>query len=561
MSVGREFLVAIWDDLRAKVKAKENLLTESQRKLIDKNFDLPLSELTQINLGNDMDLANYWIGLILYKVKEQDPVGPNGVTYSQYFEHLYDQNPPYKDSLYTLFASFVIREIMACKDTSELETWMGSMAGIKSRNLDTTNIINAATIIYCKLMWDRIEDTMGESEIPKMMLYLADLKKGQDFQIDNNNFVTICLNNICKVLENQNDLFGLLHSEGKAANKDYQGARQVLGCILNLSFTSEELKQRIQRIQKVVGEPIAPGQGSGSVPAPSGNQPRYTLDLSKLVFQGPIYASQTDAFGVVIYKATHPDQPLLAVKEYTAKRDIRDLYKFSVELQILQRLSDRASADNCFLKFYGTWTTENKLYLVMDYADHSLMSIITEYKKVNFRFSEEQLKGIIYKLLTSFARMETMKIYHQDIKPHNLLVGQNFDMKIIDFSISEVKSEVEITSMITGANPVQGTKGYMAPELQKCLDSGTTSAKFKPGKADVFSLGITILQLVLMEDLFTLNREENNGRLLERVNSLPIEWLKSLLHSMLALDYHKRKSFKKLLALVPSGQPDKTDQV
>ena len=548
-------MVAISNDLREKVIAKESFLTEPQRKLIYKNIDLPLNELMQIDVMNDVDVANYWICLVLYKVKEQDPVGPNGVSYSLYFEHLYDQNPPYKDSLCTLYASFVIREIMACKDIAELEVWMGSMAGIKTRNLDITNILTAATVIYSNLMWGRIEDTMDESKVATMMHYLADLKKGQDFQIDNNDLIAICLNNICKVLETQNDLFGLLKCQGKVTNKDYRGARQVLACIHNISFTSEELKARIQKIQEVVGEPTALDQGSvlgaGSRSSLSGDQAKYALDFTKLKFESTIYAHQTDMFGVVIYKASHPEQPLLAVKEYTAKKSISDLDKFRNELKILEILSDRVNETNCFLKFYGSWTVENRLFLVMEYAEHSLMSIITEYKKLNFHLTEDHLKGIIIQLLTSFAQMETMRIYHQDIKPHNLLVGQNFDIKIIDFSISEVKTEIDIATLATGQNPVQGTKGYMAPELQACIDNGTTSAKFKPGKADVFSLGLTILQLVLMEDLFTLNRAENNARLLERVSSLPYEWLKSLLNSMLALDYHNRKSFRHLLALVP----------
>ena len=280
-------------------------------------------------------------------------------------------------------------------------------------------------------------------------------------------------------------------------------------------------------------------------------EPRRDLNLSKIKFLGSIYASQNDRFSVVIYKATHPDQPLLAIKEYTAKKDINDLEVYMSQITILETLSDRACEENCFLKYYGSWTVENKLYLTMEYVDHSLMSVITEYKKLNYHIGDDDLKVIIYKLISSFAQMEVMRIYHKDINPHNLLVAENFEIKMIDFSISEVKESMEFTSSITGMHRVQGTKGYMAPELQECVDIGISTAKFDLEKADVFSLGMTILQLLLLEDLFTMNRKENNHRLLERVNSIHIEWLKSLLHSMLELDYHERKSFRKLLALIP----------
>ena len=289
------------------------------------------------------------------------------------------------------------------------------------------------------------------------------------------------------------------------------------------------------------------------------DEPRRDIDLTKIKIEGPIYASQTERVLVVIYKASHPDYPVLAIKEYTAKKDIKDLEVFMSQVTILKTLSDHARKENCFLKYYGSWTIENKLYLVMEHADHSLMSVITEYRKLDFHLGDNQLKWIIFKLILSFTQMEAMKIYHKDIKPHNLLVADNFEIKIIDFSISEVKESMEFTSWITEEHPVQGTKGYMAPELQDCFDKGISTAKFDLEKADVFSLGMTILQLVLLEDLFTLNRSENNYRLLGKLDSVPFEWLKYLLHSMLQVDYHKRFRFRRLLNLIPSGEST-TDQ-
>ena len=78
----------------------------------------------------------------------------------------------------------------------------------------------------------------------------------------------------------------------------------------------------------------------------------------------------------------------------------------------------------------------------MEYAHQTLMSIVTEYRRTGQRLKEDVLKRIIYKFIPSFAEMETMKIYHQDIKPHNLLVTANIVIKIIDFSISEINNSI-----------------------------------------------------------------------------------------------------------------------
>ena len=93
----------------------------------------------------------------------------------------------------------------------------------------------------------------------------------------------------------------------------------------------------------------------------------------------------------------------------------------------------------------------------------------------------------------------------------------------------------------------------MAPEIQDALDRNIKDVKTRKGKADVFSLGITILQMIVCEDLFTLNMIENHPRLLAKVQNIPIEWVKTLLMNMLALDYHHRRSFAKLVQFIPTG--------
>ena len=65
-------------------------------------------------------------------------------------------------------------------------------------------------------------------------------------------------------------------------------------------------------------------------------------------------------------------------------------------------------------------------------------------------------------------------------------------------------------------------------------------------KADVFSLGMTIYQMITMEDIIGLN--VNNNRLLNNVSKLRAsKWVKSLLTGMLHRDYNERFSFKDCL--------------
>ncbi|XP_027072135.1 rust resistance kinase Lr10-like [Coffea arabica] len=55
-----------------------------------------------------------------------------------------------------------------------------------------------------------------------------------------------------------------------------------------------------------------------------------------------------------------------------------------------------------------------------------------------------------------------MQILHFDIKPHNILLDENFVPKVADFGLAKLYSMQKSVSSLT---VVRGTLGYMAPEL------------------------------------------------------------------------------------------------
>ncbi|KAL5071038.1 hypothetical protein RYX36_021925 [Vicia faba] len=79
-----------------------------------------------------------------------------------------------------------------------------------------------------------------------------------------------------------------------------------------------------------------------------------------------------------------------------------------------------------------------------------------------------------------------VKILHFDIKPHNILLDENFNPKVSDFGLARLcptnKSVVSLTA-------ARGTIGYMAPELFY-KNVGTISHK-----ADVYSFGMLLMEM------------------------------------------------------------------
>ncbi|CAL9779702.1 unnamed protein product [Musa acuminata subsp. burmannicoides] len=79
------------------------------------------------------------------------------------------------------------------------------------------------------------------------------------------------------------------------------------------------------------------------------------------------------------------------------------------------------------------------------------------------------------------------RIVHFDIKPHNILLDQDFCPKISDFGLAKLGSPKE--SILSMAAP-RGTVGYIAPEVFS-RNFGAVSSK-----ADVYSYGMMVLEMV-----------------------------------------------------------------
>ena len=78
-------------------------------------------------------------------------------------------------------------------------------------------------------------------------------------------------------------------------------------------------------------------------------------------------------------------------------------------------------------------------------------------------------------------------ILHFDIKPHNILLNQNFNPKISDFGLAKVCAKDQSAVSMTTA---RGTMGYIALEMFS-RNFGSVSYK-----SDVYSFGILLLEMV-----------------------------------------------------------------
>jgi serine/threonine protein kinase len=152
----------------------------------------------------------------------------------------------------------------------------------------------------------------------------------------------------------------------------------------------------------------------------------------------------------------------------------------------------------------------------------------------------------------ALAAAHAAGIVHRDVKPGNILLGDDGTVKITDFGISRASDDVTVTK--TGM--IAGTPAYLAPEAAVGNDP-------TPG-SDVFSLGSTLYAAVEGEPPFGLT--ENTLQLLHavaagRINPPQLAGpLTGVLVAMLAADPEQRPSTSRsrdLLHAVAMGEvPD-----
>ncbi|CAJ1951977.1 unnamed protein product [Sphenostylis stenocarpa] len=101
---------------------------------------------------------------------------------------------------------------------------------------------------------------------------------------------------------------------------------------------------------------------------------------------------------------------------------------------------------------------------------------------------------IIYQIAKDIARgLEYLhkgcntRIFHFDIKPHNILLDENFCAKISDFGLAKLCPRNE---SIISLSDARGTMGYVAPEMWSRNFGGVSH------KSDVYSYGMMLLEMV-----------------------------------------------------------------
>jgi len=122
-------------------------------------------------------------------------------------------------------------------------------------------------------------------------------------------------------------------------------------------------------------------------------------------------------------------------------------------------------------------------YIVMELVDgHTLRELMSSGRRLLPERSLEIMTGVLNALDYSHAH----GIIHRDIKPGNVMLTRNGDVKVMDFGIARAVADAQAT--MTQGNAVMGTAQYLSPEQAR--------GEVVDARSDLYSAGCLLYELL-----------------------------------------------------------------
>ncbi len=173
--------------------------------------------------------------------------------------------------------------------------------------------------------------------------------------------------------------------------------------------------------------------------------------------------------------------------------------RFEAEARTMALLEHRN-----IVRVYDVGTDGNRVYIVMELVDGgSLVDRLEERGPLPPR----QAVDVCLHVLAGLAVSHSRSIVHRDIKPHNVLLTSDGEVRVTDFGIARL---AESNDNLTKTGAIMGTWGFMAPEQR-------ADSKGVDARADLYSVAATLYSCVTNETPMDLFAAELDSSMLARI--------------------------------------------
>ncbi|KAH8821572.1 kinase-like domain-containing protein [Xylogone sp. PMI_703] len=203
------------------------------------------------------------------------------------------------------------------------------------------------------------------------------------------------------------------------------------------------------------------------------------------------------SFGMVFMARDTTNDELVAIKCLTKKSAVEDESELvfavdeqSEELACHARLGSHPNIVNLIHSF----ETDAHIYLVLEYCSRG--DLYEAIRTSTGPLQTNNVREFMLQLIDAVAFIHSKGLYHRDIKPENIFLDSSGKMKLGDFGLATTDKWTYETTV--------GSDRYMSPEQYDSAGAG-----YSPEKADIWAVGICLLNILFSRNPFTTPTESD----------------------------------------------------
>ncbi len=129
-------------------------------------------------------------------------------------------------------------------------------------------------------------------------------------------------------------------------------------------------------------------------------------------------------------------------------------------------------------------TSADHLYFAMEYVDGATLHDVVQKIGLN----QEQALSVAVQVCNALAYAHERGVIHRDVKPENILIDTESQVKIADFGLARLVDAAAHSHARTRPGLILGTPDYMAPEQRMGMNVDH--------RADIYSVGVLIYEML-----------------------------------------------------------------
>ena len=182
--------------------------------------------------------------------------------------------------------------------------------------------------------------------------------------------------------------------------------------------------------------------------------------------------------------------------------DIENIIRFKKEVSLLSELDLRETT-----KILDMGEYHDNFFIVMEQIDGKTLD-----KYIESDMTIRKIVSVFLKVLYVIEKIHTKGVLHKDLKPQNILIDENENVKIIDFDFSEALKDSATHDIF------EGTIRYSSPEQIGLIRSNIDV------RSDLYSLGVIFYEILTKR--LPIDGENLNELVYNQISKMPDDPIK-----------------------------------